>query len=67
MFWSMEQTDPERTASSRRVTFSRENFDDYMCALMVKIHNNDTVDRVISGELCHPLIVFQQVNNQNLM
>lgn len=63
----MEDHDADRSGSSRRLAFSRENFDDYLCALMSKLRANDVADRILSGELPHPLIAFQQINAANLV
>ena len=59
----MEENDRPR---SRRLTLERENFDDYLVALMAKLRINVTADRILSGELRHPLIAFQQANAQHL-
>ena len=58
----MEDADPDRPASGRRLVFSRENFDDYLVALMMKLRTNQVADQILSGELRHPLIAFQQDN-----
>ena len=57
----MEDADPPN-ASGRRLTFSTENFDDYLVALMADLRNDAVCDRVLSGELRHPLIEFQRQN-----
>ena len=59
----MEENDRAR---SRRLTLERENFDDFLVALMAKLRSNVTADRILSGELRHPLIAFQQTNAQHL-
>ena len=62
----MEENDRAIDRSARRLTLSRENFDDYLVALMAKLRSNVTADRILSGELRHPLIAFQQANGQHL-
>ena len=62
----MEDDDSDRSGSSRRLVFSRENFDDYLCAIMSKLRANDVADQILSGELAHPLIAFQQTNAVSL-
>ena len=58
--------DPESTLPSRRLTFSAEDFDDYLITLTAKLRFNSTADRVLSGELVHPLVVFQRDNLEQL-
>ena len=58
----MEGPDPDRSRS-RRLKFTKTDFDDYLIALMVKLRLNATADRIISGELQHPLVDFQQQNS----
>ena len=58
--------DPDRSSSSRRLKFSTENFDDYVTALMAKLRLDSDADRVISGELVHPLVSFQLRNQAPL-
>ena len=60
----MEENDRAR---SRRLTLERENFDDFLVALMAKLRSNVTADRILSGELRHPLIAFHQDNDQHLV
>ena len=62
----MEDADPHQNASGRRLGFSTENFDDYLVALVTDLRSDSVCDRVLSGELRHPLIVFQQQNMQAL-
>ena len=62
----MDVPDPDRTTSARRLTFSAENFDDYVIALTAKLHIDPNADRVLSGEFVHPLIQFQANNVANL-
>ena len=56
----MEDADPHHNVSGRRIGFSTENFDDYLIALMTDLRSDSVCDRVLSGELRHPLIEFQQ-------
>ena len=59
----MEDTnDQQRAHSARRLTLSREDFDDYLVALTAKLRSNPDADRILSGEVQHPLIRFQQLN-----
>ena len=62
----MEDPDPHHNASGRRLGFSTENFDDYLVALMADLRNDAVCDRLLSGELRHPLIAFQRDNVNNL-
>ena len=62
----MENPDPDRYTSARRLTFSAENFDDYLIALTAKLRLDPHADRVLSGELVHPLIAFQRNNVAHL-
>ena len=62
----MEDPDPHQHASGRRLVFSTENFDDYLVALMADLRSDATCDRLLSGELRHPLVAFQQDNIANL-
>ena len=62
----MEDADPNRNASGRRLVFSTENFDDYLVALMADLRSDSVCDRILSGELRHPLIQFQRENMANL-
>ena len=62
----MEENDDDRRNSGRRLVLSRENFDDYLVALNSKLRSDDVADRILSGDLAHPLILFQQVNAQHL-
>ena len=58
----------EKESSSvvRRLTLSRENFDDYFVALTAKLRSNLEADGILSGELQHPLLHFQDRNSQAL-
>ena len=62
----MDTDDPDRRSSSRRLTLSTSDFDDYLIALMAMLRNNLTADRILSGELQHPLIAFQVTNSVSL-
>ena len=59
----MEDTDHDCTQSTRHLTLSLENFVDYLASLTSKLRFNLDVDRVLSDETHHPLLVFQQTNN----
>ena len=59
-------TDMEFESRRRRLTFSRENFDDYWTALIAKVRVSDDCDRVFSGELPHPILAFQLRNENSL-
>ena len=58
----MENEINDRSASVCRLTLSRENFDDYLVTLMTKLSRNPLADQILSGELTHPLVNFQQMN-----
>ena len=58
----MDNNDQDRAASGRRLFLSRENFDDYLVALNAKLRQDTVADRILSGELQHPLIAFQRNN-----
>ena len=55
----MDVPDDDDRRSSRRLTFRSTNLDDFIVALMAKIRVNATADRILSGELEHPLIQYQ--------
>ena len=42
-----------------RLVYDREQFDDYLVALLTRIRFNDEADHIISGEIVHPLDNFQ--------
>ena len=42
------------------LTYSREQFDDYLVALLARIRFNDNADRLLSGESHHPLLLYQR-------
>ena len=46
----------------RRLTLSREDYDDFLVALTTKLRRNVDADRILPGEISHPLIRFQQIN-----
>ena len=60
----MEEKD--QTSVVRRLSLSRENFDDYFVALTAKLRSNLDADSILSGELQHPLLRFQENNAQSL-
>ena len=62
-----DQDDNDRAMSSRRLVFSKENFDDYLLALMVKLRRDPAADRLLSGETQHPLVQYQQINRDVLI
>ena len=55
----MDGPDSNRS-DSRRLEFTRTNFDDYLIALTAKLRLNETADQILSGELRHPLISYQR-------
>ena len=57
----MDDPDPSRS-NSRRLEFTKHDFDDFVIALMTKLRFNPVADRILSNELRHPLIEFQQQN-----
>ena len=61
----MDYPDDDRR-HARRLTFTTENFDDYIVAVMDKLRVNVTADRILSGELEHPLLQYQIDNQANL-
>ena len=56
--------DPDRPSSlsSRRLLFDPDNFDDYLITVTAKLRFDTYADRVLSGEIQHPLIAFQRDN-----
>ena len=52
----------DRNQLSRRLYFTRENFDDYWIALMARIRVNEAADRLMSRLATHPLIQYQSIN-----
>ena len=50
------QDDDDRASPSRRLVLSKENFDDYLLALMAKLRRDPAADRLLSGETQHPLV-----------
>ena len=55
-----------RSSSERHLEFTRKDFDDFVIALTAKLRLNETADRILSGELRHPLVNFQQRNTAHL-
>ena len=55
-----------RSSTERHLEFTRNDFDDFIIALTAKLRLNETADRILSGELRHPLVGFQQRNAQSL-
>ena len=53
--------DSTENSPNRRATlkYSREQFDDYLVALLARIRFNDNADRILSGESRHPLLNYQ--------
>ena len=62
----MEVDDETDRRRSRRLTFTTTNFDDYIVALMAKLRVNVTADAILSGELLHPLVLYQRDNRASL-
>ena len=58
--------DDEHNRRPRRLVLSAENFDDCLVILTTKLHVNAQADRVLAGELLHPLIKFQDDNFDSL-
>ena len=56
----MSSSSDDSSVHHPRLTYSREQFDDYLVALLARIRFDDTADRVISGENQHPLILHQR-------
>ena len=56
----------ESRLTRRRLTYSRDNFDDFWIALMSKLRLNEDADALISGSSSHPLLSFQQANRSAL-
>ena len=61
-----EANDRDVASDSRRLTLSREDFDGYLVALTARLRSNADADRILSGEIHHPLIRFQQLNSDSL-
>ena len=61
----MDYPDDDRRLS-RRLTFTTENFDDYIVAVLAKLRINPIADRILSGELQHPLLQYQIDNRAHL-
>ena len=47
--------------------FSRELFTDYWTALISRVRQDETCDRVFSGKMPHPLIKLQKLNQQQIL
>ena len=60
--------DSSQDSPSRRSTlkYSREQFDDYLVALLARIRFNDNADRVVSGESHQPLLNYQVQHGDSL-
>ena len=56
----------EQERRPRRLVLSTENFDDYLVTLTAKLRINVHADRILSGELQHPLVKFQTDNMESL-
>ena len=54
------------TFTSLNALARREDFDDDLVALTARLRNNADADRILSGEIHHPLIRFQQLNSDSL-
>ena len=55
------QTDRRQT-----LVYSREQFDDYLVALLARVRFNDAADRIVSGESQHPLLNYQRQHSSAL-
>jgi len=63
----MQDNPPDEISSSRRrLTYNRDQFDDYWIALMSKLRINEDADALISGRSPHPLLSFQRANQASL-
>ena len=53
--------DSTQDSNNRHSTlkYSRDQFDDYLVALLARIRFNDNADRIVSGESRHPLLNYQ--------
>ena len=58
-------SDLDRDRRSHLV-YNREQFDDYLIALLARIRFDDEADRIISGEAKHPLLNYQQQHSDSL-
>ena len=56
----------DSSSSRRRLTYNREQFDDYWIALMSKLRINEDADALIAGRSPHPLLAFQRANLASL-
>ena len=59
--------DDRHSSSRHRLLFSKENFDDYLLTLMIKLRLDPDADRLLTGETVHPLIQYQIENHNALM
>ena len=55
----MDQQIVPAHSSRNRLILNREQFDDYLVALMARLRTNDVADRLLSGETRHPLVEYQ--------
>lgn len=61
-----DRNSDDNPSSRRRLTYNREQFDDYWIALMSKLRINEDADALISGRSLHPLLSFQRANQTSL-
>ena len=61
-----EPSDDGSSTSRRRLTYNRDQFDDYWIALIAKLRINEDADSLISGRSAHPLLSFQRANSAAL-
>ena len=47
-------------SASRRLQFTRTDFDDFIITLTAKLRLDEAADKILSGELQYPLIAFQR-------
>ena len=62
----MDEQLTRRSSNERHLEFTRNDFDDFIIALTAKLRLNETADKILSGELRHPLVDFQQRNSASL-
>ena len=63
---TMNNPDSDWSSFHPRLYLSVEDFDNYLITLTTKLHLDSNADRILSGELCHPFIGFQQRKFQQI-
>ena len=56
----MTSTEDTQSTRHRILTYYREQFDEYLVALLARIRFNDDADRLLSGDSHHPLLLYQR-------